>query len=86
MALAYLGMAAITMAQTPTAADSRPATTQTVSSPVPSAPENQRYRIGAGDLLDIHILNRQNLSRDSVRVDGGGMIRMPLIDNDIQAA
>ena len=36
--------------------------------------------------MDIRILNRPNLSRDSVRVDGTGMIRMPLIDSDIQAA
>ncbi len=74
------------MAQTPPAAAAKPVTTQTVSSSAPSSTENQRYRIGAGDLLDIHILNRPNLSRDSVRVDGSGMIRMPLIENDIQAA
>ena len=85
-AFAVLGMASTTMAQPQPAADSKPATTQTVSSPEPRSPENQRYRIGAGDLLDIHILNRPNLSRDSVRVDGSGMIRMPLIDSDIQAA
>jgi len=85
-AFAALGLASTTMAQPQPAADSKPATTQTVSSPVPASPENQRYRIGAGDLLDIHILNRPNLSRDSVRVDGSGMIRMPLIDSDIQAA
>jgi polysaccharide export outer membrane protein len=45
-----------------------------------------RYRIGPGDLLDIRILNRPNLSRDSVRVEGNGMIRMPLIETEIQAA
>ena len=84
-AFAALGMGATTMAQPQPAADSKPVT-QTVSSPVPASPDNQRYRIGAGDLLDIHILNRPTLSRDSVRVDGSGMIRMPLIDSDIQAA
>lgn len=82
---AVLGMAATTMAQPQPQGDSKPAT-QTVSSPAPSSPDNQRYRIGAGDLLDIRILNRPTLSRDSVRVDGSGMIRMPLIDNDIMAA
>lgn len=85
-AFAALGLASTAMAQPQPAADSKPATTQTVPSPGPRSPEDQRYRIGAGDLLDIHILNRPNLSRDSVRVDGSGMIRMPLIDSDIQAA
>jgi polysaccharide export outer membrane protein len=48
--------------------------------------ESQRYRIGAGDVLDIRILNRPQLSREAVRVEGDGMIRMPLIDGQIQAA
>lgn len=48
--------------------------------------ESQRYRIGAGDVLDIRILNRPQLSREAVRVEGDGMIRMPLIDGEIQAA
>src|SRR6185503_4356947 len=47
---------------------------------------DDRYRIGPGDVLDIRILNRPNLSRESVRVEGSGMIRMPLIDTEIQAA
>ncbi len=85
-ALAAVCMAATAMAQPQPTADSRSATTQTVLSPGLASPDNQRYRIGAGDLLDIHILNRPNLSRDSVRVDGSGMIRMPLIESDIQAA
>ncbi len=47
---------------------------------------DQRYRIGAGDVLDIRILNRPHLSREAVRVEGSGMIRMPLIETEIQAA
>ncbi len=47
---------------------------------------NNRYRIGAGDVLDIRIFNRPQVSRDAVRVDGHGMIRMPLIDDEIPAA
>jgi len=47
---------------------------------------DDRYRIGPGDLLDIRIFNRPNLSRDAVRVEGSGMIRMPLIEGEIQAA
>lgn len=46
---------------------------------------DDRYRIGPGDILDIRILNRPNLTRESVRVEGNGMIRMPLIDTEIQA-
>ena len=51
-----------------------------------SVSDDDRYRIGPGDVLDIRILNRPNLSRDAVRVEGNGMIRMPLIDDEIQAA
>jgi polysaccharide export outer membrane protein len=49
-------------------------------------PAEDRYRIGPGDVLDIRILNRPQLSRDTVRVEGNGMIRMPLIDGEIRAA
>jgi len=51
-----------------------------------AATTDDRYRIGPGDVLDIRILNRPTLSRDSVRVEGNGMIRMPLIETEIQAA
>src|SRR5215217_6635485 len=46
---------------------------------------DDRYRIGPGDVLDIRIYNRPQLSRDAVRVEGNGMIRMPLIENEVQA-
>ncbi|HEX3253063.1 MAG TPA: polysaccharide biosynthesis/export family protein [Pyrinomonadaceae bacterium] len=49
-------------------------------------PADDRYRIGAGDVLDIRIFNRPQLSREAVRVEGNGMIRMPLIETDIQAS
>jgi len=52
----------------------------------PTSDTDDRYRIGPGDVLDIRIFNRPNLSRDAVRVEGNGMIRMPLIDTEIQAA
>jgi len=44
------------------------------------------YRIGPGDVLDIRVYNKPQLARDAVRVEGTGMIRMPLIEADIQAA
>lgn len=47
---------------------------------------DERYRIGPGDVIDIRVYNRPQLSRDAVRVEGSGMIRMPLIENEIQAA
>jgi polysaccharide export outer membrane protein len=57
------------------------------SKPVtPSASEDDRYRIGPGDLLEIRVFNRPQLSRDAVRVDARGMIRMPLIEEEIQSA
>ena len=53
---------------------------------LPLQSTDDRYRIGPGDVLDIRVYNRPQLSRDAVRVEGNGMIRMPLIENDIQAS
>jgi polysaccharide export outer membrane protein len=53
---------------------------------VPINAQDDRYRIGPGDVLDIRVYNRPQLSREAVRVEGNGMIRMPLVENDIQAA
>jgi polysaccharide biosynthesis/export protein len=61
-------------------------TTSAAKAPTFTSNEDERYRIGPGDVLDIRILNRPNLSREAVRVEGNGMIRMPLIESDIQAA
>lgn len=47
---------------------------------------SERYRIGPGDVLDVRVYNRPQLSREAVRVEGNGMIRMPLIEGEIQAA
>jgi protein involved in polysaccharide export with SLBB domain len=48
--------------------------------------QDDRYRIGPADVLDIRVLNRPHISREAVRVEGNGMIRMPLIESEIQAA
>jgi polysaccharide biosynthesis/export protein len=45
-----------------------------------------RYRIGPGDVLDVRVARAPELSRDAVRVDQSGNIRMPMLDNDIPAA
>jgi polysaccharide export outer membrane protein len=68
----------------------KPSADQTagIATNVPSAisQRDDRYRIGPNDVLDIRVFNKPLLSRDSVRVDGRGMVRMPLIESDIQAA
>jgi polysaccharide export outer membrane protein len=46
---------------------------------------NELYRIGAGDVLEIRVFNRPQLSREAARVDNRGMITMPMIDTEIQA-
>lgn len=62
------------------------ATNTTVAQVPMTGANDDRYRIGPGDVLDIRYFNRPNLSREAVRVEGNGMIRMPLIDTEIQAA
>ena len=52
----------------------------------PAEQPAERYRIGPGDVLDVRVYNRPQLSREAVRVEGNGMIRMPLIEGEIQAA
>ena len=59
-----------------------PSTLRGSSSEQPS----ERYRIGPGDVLEVRVYNRPQLSRDAIRVEGNGMIRMPLIEGEIQAA
>ncbi len=67
-------------------ADKAAATIAPKTEIAPPSNESDRYRIGPGDVLDIRILNRPNLSREAVRVEGNGVIRMPLIDDEIKAA
>jgi polysaccharide export outer membrane protein len=73
--------------QAPVDNPSQAATTAASSNSVTStrSPED-RYRIGPGDVVDIRVFNKPQFSRESVRVDGRGMIRMPLIKGEIQAA
>src|SRR2546423_6491134 len=59
---------------------------QTTSAATTTAQASERYRIGPGDVLEVRVYNRPQLSREAVRVEGNGMIRMPLVDGDIQAA
>ena len=47
---------------------------------------DMRYRIGPGDVLEVRVARAPELSRDAVRVDQSGHIRMPMLDEDIPAA
>lgn len=94
-AVGLFALCSIASAQQPTEKPQQPppvttsgspsSTAELVSSVFPREDAADRYRIGPGDVLDIRILNRPNLSRESIRVEGNGMIRMPLIENEIQA-
>lgn len=81
--------------QQPTATPPTPVAGQTPLAAVTSTPstltsskesDDARYRIGPGDLLEVRIFNRPQLSLDAVRVDGRGVIRLPLLETDVQAA
>ena len=84
VALALMLTAGLSLAQ-------QPGTTQnTVAAPTaatqPDAEVDSRYRIGPGDVLEVRVLRAPELSREGVRVDQSGMIRMPMLTVDIQAA
>jgi polysaccharide biosynthesis/export protein len=51
-----------------------------------TTPGSEGYRIGPGDVLEIRLYKLPDLSRDALRVEESGTIRMPLIEQDIQAA
>jgi polysaccharide biosynthesis/export protein len=51
-----------------------------------SAATDDRYRIGPGDVLDIKVFGKPQFNREGVRVDPRGMIRMPLVKEEIRAA
>jgi len=57
-----------------------------IPTPSPRVASDDRYRIGTGDVLDIKVLNKPQFNREGVRVSPRGMIRMPLIKDEIKAA
>lgn len=48
-------------------------------------PEDQQYRIGVGDMLDVRVFNKPQFSRDGIRVGGTGNIRLPFITTEVKA-
>ncbi|HEY8184915.1 MAG TPA: polysaccharide biosynthesis/export family protein [Pyrinomonadaceae bacterium] len=62
------------------------ATTVSLTGGDARADSDQRYRIGPGDVLDIKVFNKPQFNREGVRVDPRGLIRMPLIKEEIMAA
>lgn len=50
-----------------------------------SRPEDQQYRIGVGDVLDIRVFNKPQFSRDGIRVGGTGTIRLPFVEGEVSA-
>ena len=66
-----------------TATTSAPAA---VKPSTPRTPGSEGYRIGPGDVLEVRLYKLPELSREALRVEESGTIRMPLIEQDIQAA
>jgi polysaccharide export outer membrane protein len=82
--VAFLVLAQVGMAQktTPPKSIMRPASLASVN---PSATAAERYRIGPGDVLEVRLYKLPDLSREALRVEESGTIRMPLINEDIKA-
>jgi polysaccharide export outer membrane protein len=48
--------------------------------------EDAHYRIGPGDVLDVKVFGKPQFNREGVKVDPRGMMRMPLVKEEIRAA
>jgi polysaccharide export outer membrane protein len=86
IALFALSLGAFVSVSSKTGMAQQVRTETTSATAVASSEADNRYRIGAGDVLEIRVFNRPQLSRDAVRVEGNGMIRMPLIEGEVRAA
>jgi len=62
-----------------------PALPAATASGTTSSQADKQYRIGPGDVLDIRVFNRPQLSHEALRVENHGVIQMPFI-GEIQAA
>ena len=59
-----------------------PTATSSVTTP---SPEDRQYRIGPGDVLDVRVFNRPQLSHEAMSVSNDGLIVLPFI-GEIRAA
>src|SRR5688572_16323712 len=80
MVLLALGNIAVAQQTTRRSAMTRPSTVN--RSPMLA---NDHYRLGPGDVLEIRLYKQPELSREALRVEENGTIRMPLINEDIPA-
>lgn len=78
--------AGLALGQQPGTAPNTAATAGAATQANATAEADSRYRIGPGDVLEVRVLRAPELSREGVRVDQSGMIRMPMLSVDIQAA
>lgn len=85
MALNSVALIALIVLSNPFQARAQESGANTNEQPTPVAAPADLYRIGPGDVLEVRVLNRPQLSRTAVRVDNRGMIRMPMIESDIRA-
>jgi polysaccharide export outer membrane protein len=84
----YAGQAQQPPAASATISAKTPFTKTTQDSPskaIASVASDTRYRIGPGDVIEVRVLKAPELSREAVRVDQRGMIRLPMLEDDIQA-
>ncbi len=86
LCLALLAMLGLSLATAQQPAVSAQPQVAAPSLPARVKTSDTKYRIGVGDMLDIRVFNRPQFSREAVRVDSSGMIRMPLIKEEIRAA
>jgi polysaccharide export outer membrane protein len=56
------------------------------ASTIAPQPNDDRYRIGPGDVLTVTVLDYPQLSSDAIKVDSRGMILLPMIEAELTAA
>ncbi|MCA1603612.1 MAG: polysaccharide biosynthesis/export family protein [Acidobacteria bacterium] len=81
-----LCVSSVVVAQQPTVStpppERPPAATTSVTT---SSAEDRQYRIGPGDVLEVRVFNRPQLSHEAMSVSNDGMIVLPFI-GEIRAA
>jgi polysaccharide export outer membrane protein len=88
LVLVLFSASAVCMAQQPTSNSSDGSETKAAVQAATdlTAGVDDRYRIGPGDLISITTLDYPQLSSDAVRVDSRGMILLPMVSGEIEAA